>query len=247
MVTLDWDLDRTDGVTLVRAYVTAERPRRVRVANRLDGPVWPPRRRGQPAPGWDDDEFEGVVTPGDRLVVGYATPAPPDDPPVAVVGNEPATESEAGADGALSSPDEASTPAGVVRSLGDPVVPRDAVPIPDADAPQSSRDGGVSSRPGVAGRSHLGTTDGRRGTDTAEAAALVVPGAVRDWIRDLDRRLTAAERRQRRDGRDAALAAAVATDVRALDRAVDRLDALRARADGLDCGRRDREQAARQR
>ena len=90
MVTLDWETDRTDGVTLVRLYVTAEDRRRVRIENRLDGPVWPPREEGQPAAGWDDDTFEGVVAPDHRLVAGYATPAQPADPPAEVVTDEPA-------------------------------------------------------------------------------------------------------------------------------------------------------------
>jgi len=139
MVTLEWDLDRTDGVTLVRVYVAAQRARRVRVENRLDGPVWPPRSRGQPEAGWDDDGFEGVVAPTDRLVCGYATPAPPEEPPVELAVEEPA---DGRADGSSATtagiwdttvPTVESTPADVVRTLGNPVVPRDAVPVPDSD------------------------------------------------------------------------------------------------------------------
>jgi hypothetical protein len=199
MVTLDWDIERTDGVTLVRVYVTADWPRRVRVENRLDGPVWPPRRRGRPAAGWDDDGFEGIVTPENRLVAGYATPARPADPPVELVREEPAepgtdatpglagtdpgrlspapdggsadaTVDDAASGGATDTPvrlgspevgapaDAEPTPAGVVRSLGDPLVPRDAVPVPDpapaasddAEAdPRAQPDGDADSTPGA--------------------------------------------------------------------------------------------------
>jgi len=183
MVTLDCETERTDGVTLVRLYVTAEHRRRVRVENRLDGPVWPPRREGQPAAGWDGDTFEGVVAPDERLVAGYATPAPPADPPAEVVGDDPAapgtpagpvgveggertpadraraadggeTERAVGGsdvagvpslDGGTEGEREGDdpTPADVVRSLGDPVVPREAVPFPDVpeDGPDDAPDG----------------------------------------------------------------------------------------------------------
>ncbi|MFB6152094.1 MAG: hypothetical protein ABEJ40_09845, partial [Haloarculaceae archaeon] len=144
MVTLDWSLDRADGVTLVRLFVTAPGARRVRVENRLDGPVWPPRSQGRPAAGWDEDRFEGVVAAGERLVVGYATPARPEEPPAEVVADRPAGPDAATGpvtppDGDRPRPDDPTdpspaveaTPDGVVRSLGDPTVPRDAVPVPD--------------------------------------------------------------------------------------------------------------------
>jgi hypothetical protein len=143
MVTLEWDLDRTDGVTFVRAYVTAGRACRVRVENRLDGPVWPPRRRGQPAAGWDGDGFEGVAAPNARLVGGYATPAPPEEPPVELAVAEHVDEAPEQSVAVPNAPDVTvptveSTPAGVVRTLGNPLVPRDAVPVPE----QGDRDDG---------------------------------------------------------------------------------------------------------
>ena len=89
MVSLEWDVERTDGVTLVTLYVASERECRVRIANRLDGPVWPPRRRGQPAAGWDGDEYTGTVPADGRLTVGYATSAQPAEPPAEVVATGP--------------------------------------------------------------------------------------------------------------------------------------------------------------
>jgi hypothetical protein len=360
MVTLDWETDRTDGVTLVRLYVTAGDHRRVRIENRLDGPVWPPREEGQPAAGWNDDTFEGIVTPDHRLVAGYATPAQPTDPPVEVVADDPADAetppgpvggeaveagpasdrvtatdgggSEAGTlwrrdngDGRATGPehDESAgdepTPADVVRSLGDPVVPREAVPVPDtpddpdgrdvdttdereaestptptdesmaADAdgstsppdsdsqegPETPAFSGTASSGGesdVAAQDGSGTedaTDDGSGTDgpvddgsgTDESALpregvaaspdgasaprtdaeLVVPGAVRAWLRDVDRRLTAVERRRAARGieSDSTVQIAVAGDRRALARVADRVETLVGRAEAVERGARD--------
>jgi hypothetical protein len=358
MVTLDWETDRTDGVTLVRLYVTAEDRRRVRVENRLDGPVWPPREEGQPAAGWDDDAFEGVVTPDHRLVAGYATPAPPTEPPAEVVADDPAdagappgpvgaeaveadargdratatdggsggteagTRAETGmetlgqrdngdapANGPTGASDgEEPTPETVVRSLGDPVVPREAVPVPDAPADEASgdREGGSPGGPeaesaapspggsepergetdAARGEESVGVGDGGGGGDrdgdrnggkdgdgeggrdedetaveesTAEEdgeipehsgfppegpaqpqtdAELVVPGAVRAWLRDVDRRLAAVERRQAAEATDPdpTVQIAVAGDRRALASVADRVETLVGRAQALERG-----------
>lgn len=305
MATLDWELDRTDGVTLVRLYVTADHPRRVRVENRLDGPVWPPRRQGEPAAGWADDAFEGRVTPDDRLVMGYATPAPPDDdPPAAIVRDEPAaatttavTASDrlAGVDdhrvpaadgggGALESDAESpdgveQTPAGVVRELGDPTVPRDAVPVPDvhdgtnaktngsppAEGPDDS--GGDGNAPshdasrgvgngsadcdpvggdaaGGDGDGHAGGRPVDRGAGRQRASlstdhAPVVPHPVRAWLRDVERRLDAVERRGVATVEpDETLGVAVTADGRALARVARRVETLAERAERLQVERR---------
>jgi hypothetical protein len=111
--------------------------RRFRIGNRLDGPVWPPRREGVPAAGWDDGGYEGVVEAEDRRALGYASPLQsgespaeaedspaeaPSEPPAELVWTERAGDSE--------SPDAEATPEEVVRSLGDPRPPADAVPTP---------------------------------------------------------------------------------------------------------------------
>jgi len=354
MVTLDWETDRTEGVTLVRLYVTAENRRQVRIENRLDGPVWPPREEGQPAAGWDGDTFEGVVAPDHRLVAGYATPAPPADPPAEIVADDPAdtgtspgplgseaveacptddhptatdgggsgTEARAGtgtfgrrdngdtpADGPTGGSDEEEpTPEGVVRSLGDPVVPREAVPVPDAPEDEASvgregepsgrsEDGSATPSPdgpeperseAAVGRGEdaVGTggededrdpvgagnsvstadEDGDRdgdGIPAEESAAdengatperaefplegatqpqtdaeLVVPGAVRAWLRDVDRRLAAVERRQAAEATDPdpTVQIAVAGDRRALARVADRVETLVGRARAVERG-----------
>jgi len=369
MVTLDWETDRTDGVTLVRLYVTAEDRRRVRIENRLDGPVWPPREEGQPAAGWDDDAFEGVVAPDHRLVAGYATPAQPADPPAEVVDDDPAdaetapgpvgaeavqaggttdraTATDGGSSGGggtgtlgrrdngdgratgpetVESADDEPTPADVVRSLGDPVVPREAVPVPDAPDDAESREAAVredesavtpsderqdepvappsdestdaheeesvdpfeggagdESEPPSSGDTsgggefdagaHDGSVaedpveDGSGGAedDTGESddsassreravsppdgasaprtdAQLVVPGAVRAWLRDVDRRLAALERRRAAEGvePDSTVQIAVAGDRRALARVADRVETLVGRAEAVEREARD--------
>ncbi|MGB9987097.1 hypothetical protein [Salarchaeum japonicum] len=101
-------------VTLVMVLVEndAERERGVRVTNLLDGAVWPPRTNGVPEEGWSESGYEGVLAPGERRGIGYATPAPPDSNPVRV---EPI--------------ERRSAPKGTdpVRGLPDPRPPRDAL------------------------------------------------------------------------------------------------------------------------
>lgn len=128
---------RRGGVTLVAIRVEhdGEQRQRVRLANECAGPVWPPREEGLPAPGWDDGGWEGVLDPGERKPLGYATPGEPRDPPVTVAWTERAAEG----------PPDASE---AVAEFGDPRPPRDAVPEPDTALPESVRDwlGDVSAR-----------------------------------------------------------------------------------------------------
>jgi len=257
MASLAWDCVRTDGVTLVSLFITSEWECRVRVANRLDGPVWPPRRRGQPAAGWADGEFAGVVPADGRLVVGYATSARPADPPAELVATGPPDADEPDrtcrdCDGLAdereretAAPAVEETPAGVVRSLGDPVVPRDCVSLPEQT--EQSRRTGHSADPRRA--------DDRRGRErhTAEREpaesvpvdrssesrprpleppsddALLVPGTVRAWLRDVERRRDADGVAQTADLTDAAavdLTDAAAVDRRALAWVERRIDAV---------------------
>lgn len=197
MVTLDAETTREDGTTFVRVRVAgAAVPHRVRIDSCLDGPVWPPRSRGIPEPGWDDDGFGGVVPADAVLALGFASPAEPVDPPVALRESEPVTGHAGGstaaggredapgrarllpresggatdssgatraaeADGSPSATaaDGSPTAAAVLRSLGDPVPPRDAVPPGGGD-----RDTGDPDRTPAVG------TDGTSGA----------PGAVAD-------------------------------------------------------------------
>lgn len=153
MIELEWTVERCDRrsdgeagaasadcVTFVELLATNTTPdaRRVRIANLLDGEVWPPRRDGVPESGWDDGGFEGVVSAEETVALGYACPAEPATEPAA----EPAelrwseraaaTPDESDADERVSA-DGSADAADVVRALGDPRPPSDAVPAPGAE------------------------------------------------------------------------------------------------------------------
>lgn len=93
MPTLTVEAVRGDGVTFVELLVEADRPHRVRIESRLDGPVWPPRESGRPVDGWKD---RGVVTTVDAgtTAFGFATPARPAGQVAALVEAEPAPDRE---------------------------------------------------------------------------------------------------------------------------------------------------------
>ncbi len=80
MVDIEVDATRRNDVTFVRAVVFNDRrtPQLVRLKNRLDGPVWPPRHGAVTAPEWQGQTWEKVIEPGRRIGVGYASPAPPE-------------------------------------------------------------------------------------------------------------------------------------------------------------------------
>jgi hypothetical protein len=129
MARLDWHVTGEGGVTLVHLLVTSEATERIRIENRLDGPVWPPRSQGVPEKGWTGEGFEGVVAADERLVLGYACPADPTEPPARIAAAEPVDGD--GCEDSVSARD-------VVRTLGDPTPPRDAVPRDeDADSTQA--------------------------------------------------------------------------------------------------------------
>jgi len=140
MVRLTCTASRENGVTLVTGRV--ENPgdaRRVRLTSRLDGPLWPPRRQGVPADGWNDDGFECVLAADEVRPLGVASPAPPADPPLAVAETEPVdADDDGGVDPRVAVPAMDSTADGVVRTLGAPRPPRDAVPTPGVDGDTQS-------------------------------------------------------------------------------------------------------------
>jgi len=107
------------GVTFVSVIVANQTatPRRFRIENRLDGPLWAPRVQGVLAAGWDESGFEGVVAANATRALGYASPADPVDPPVELVSTDAADDSTDPLPGATD----------IVRSLGDPRPPADVV------------------------------------------------------------------------------------------------------------------------
>ncbi|MFB6137492.1 MAG: hypothetical protein ABEJ42_04020 [Halobacteriaceae archaeon] len=164
---LECDATAVGDVTLVECTVAGgDRRRHVRVENRLDGPVWPPRRRGRPVAGWTavdggvpedwaadghrskrddaaaDVAFEAVLAAGETLALGYATPAPPADPPVAV-------ETLATGDDVRGADERG--PADVLAAYGDPAPPRDAVPVLGEDSRGAPSPGETTAVPGAVG------------------------------------------------------------------------------------------------
>lgn len=143
MVRLSCTASRENGVTLVTGRV--ENPgdrRRVRLTSRLDGPLWPPRRQGVPARGWDDETFECVLAADEVRPLGVASPAPPADPPFVIEATEP-VDTDDGIAPRVAVPAVDPTPESVVRTLGAPRPPRDAVATPDPDGdPVAGGEGG---------------------------------------------------------------------------------------------------------
>jgi hypothetical protein len=192
MVRLECTHESLDGVTLVECRLASEVPEQVTLETTHEGPVWPPRRQGVPEAGWAGSEWSGLV-PADRpLALGYATPVEPDERPMRVVASEPASDAPA-------SPG----PRDVLRALGDPRPPRDAV---EPDGGQTITDAGPEPEPRPAERSPGGNPDStldaieRRleraerlaavdSVDEARVAVEAVGGieAVRGLVAQLDR------------------------------------------------------------
>jgi len=233
MVSLTCTASRTDGVTLVTGRLSSDHPCRVRVENCLDGPVWPPRDGGVPAAGWGEGGFETTLAADETRPLGYATPAAPADEPMCVVETtavDPDRADEFGSRGDV--PSVAAEPDAVVRELGDPCPPRDAVPLPDvpaetdgaAETPNEHADGsadGPETRAGAV--ADEATAHGR--SETGPAAALT------DLFAGVEERLDVAERLSGET--TLAAAAATVTGAEEFDGLGDVADRLAADADRL--------------
>ncbi len=199
MVSFSCSTTARDDVTLVTAVVRGEgERRRVRLANRLDGPIWPPRRQGFPEDGWDDRGVSVVVPATGRRAVGYASPAPPADPPLELVKSVPADEGKAPdrtPDFEFAALDSAGA---VVRELGDPSPPRDAVPLPDGEESDES-DNGHGTAGGEGDVTVRDATDASReratGAPSREARTPddAPPEPVAAWLDDAEARIDRAE------------------------------------------------------
>ncbi|ELZ76019.1 hypothetical protein C455_15378 [Haloferax larsenii JCM 13917] len=131
---MDFDVDVSvaDAVALVTVRFDNTTPvdQRVRLRNRLDGPVLPPRRSGVPEDGWDETGFEGVVPADSTLAVGYACAidASGDDgsslTPEDVVSVDVLGRDDSEAISQQASPEDA------IRELGPCRPPADVVPAP---------------------------------------------------------------------------------------------------------------------
>ncbi|MFC4359481.1 hypothetical protein ACFO0N_16175 [Halobium salinum] len=170
-VTVDWETDARDGVTLVTLVLDNDTPvpQRVQVSNRLDGPVSPPRSAGVPEPGWSREGYEGVVPADGRLALGYACPAPIEGSTPVELGavgpvdrgsgaSPPAGDARAGTASSadrhgLDDLDAAATAA--LRRVGSGRPPRDAIPT------ERGSDGSGSENENGAEGENPGGTDGR--------------------------------------------------------------------------------------
>lgn len=207
MAHLDCAHETLDGVTLVECRLACEAPERVTLETTHEAPIWPPRRQGVPEAGWDEHGWTGVVSPDRPVALGYATPADPDDPPMRIVDSEPAPEKR-----------EAPGPRDVLRALGDPRPPRDAV----------EPDGGR-------------TLDRGSRDQSSPGAERPTPGTIEDELDAIERRLDRAERLAAVDSVDAARSAvedeggiaAVRALVAQLERDRDTLEHLDARVAAL--------------
>jgi len=207
MVSFDCRAERVDGVTLVTATVgDIAEPTRITVRNCLDGPLWPPRRQGVPEAGWTEDGFEGVVGPGVHAL-GYAAPAAPGDQPAELVSSEPADSTAA--DERFDSADA------VIRELGDPSPPADAVPTPEpAQAADSlSRRSGLSAvEQGTEPRRPADQSPAESRIRSGQRSAQQLPDTVSQWLETVARRVDRAEQLAEADSLSAATAAVRAAD-----------------------------------
>ncbi|MEF8786228.1 MAG: hypothetical protein V5A45_09880 [Haloarculaceae archaeon] len=180
MVSLTCDTTTAGATTLVTLALSSAEPTHVRVENCLDGPVWPPRKQGVPAAGWDEEGFSGVVD--GRLALGYACPADPADQPAHIVEERPPAEGEE------------PTARSLVRELGDASPPRDAVgPTVDAVGSDPQDSGAGTDSPPSAVTAWLDEVEQRLvhadrldgATSVSEAAAAVDAVGGPDEIRTL--------------------------------------------------------------
>lgn len=231
----------TGGVALVEVRLRNRTPvaRRARVENRLDGPVLPPRTEGVPEAGWDRAGVSVVVPPHETQPLGYACPldtgpdgtadSPPTDPPAAVVADERAPEptgaprrADAGARLPARDDTDRSVEA-VVRGLGRPAPPRDAVPAPAAGSSGDADAEADTDSPAITGEVDADTdspailddadadSDGLAIPDDADPGAAAehpdhdtssddlapedtLPPPVAAWLAGVERRVEATER-----------------------------------------------------
>ncbi|WP_332897380.1 DUF7857 domain-containing protein [Haladaptatus sp. CMSO5] len=178
MVELEWTLREQEGVCLVELRVAnpTKTAVRVRIANELPAPLWPPRSAGLPVSGWDDGGWEGLIAAGTAVALGYAAPAPSVEPPATVVLEE---RTESTAETAYDSP------SAVVQALGDATPPRDAVPVEGATDPTEQR------QPNEPHASEAPSPPERAGQQSPPVS---LPPAVSEWLSAVERDVARAER-----------------------------------------------------
>lgn len=129
MVELEWRTASRGTVSFVAATLDNRRSQtgvdahEVHADVRIDGELWPPCVDGHPAPEWDDDALQVTVPVGSTRGIGAAGRGTFGSPPIEIVHVEPA-------EGGRSTPDSVD----VLRALGDPTPPREAIPIPRGES-----------------------------------------------------------------------------------------------------------------
>ncbi|WP_313693308.1 hypothetical protein [Halorarum halobium] len=245
-VSLSADATVAAGVALVSLDVRNPTPvaRQVRIVNRLDGPVLPPRRNGVPETGWDEDGVTAVLDAGESISLGYACP----------LGEREATVPTAKlAD--VGDPDGSreAVATRARRELGAFRPPRDAVPDGTALDVVPPRDGHESgaSEPDATVPDLEATVPERKTTETERTVAedlppSAIPDSVLDWLEDAATRIELAERLTDASVADAtdaladgdrdpkALPLAVEADAEALRSVGERTETLAGRAEATD-------------
>lgn len=195
---LEWSQRHKAGVALVSVRLRNETglDRRVRLQNRLAGPVLPPRTEGVPEAGWDWDGVTVRVPAGETVALGYACP-------VADAGGDAEADQSVGSNGercgdpplviADVGPPAATSPGAnhAVRRLGDPRPPRAVVA--DDETPGSD-----TWLPEV--RDRVAAADHLEGASVVEAAAVLESTDAVGDVAELETALAADERALRRVG-----------------------------------------------
>ncbi len=220
-VQLSWTVEDVDGIRFVACRVRNDTavPRRVRVDSCLDGPVLPPRRSGVAEAGWDRDGVTVRLGPHERRGLGFASPAPPVDPPVTLV-ETGAVVDDAGRDRAASTP----TASDAVQRLGAHRPPRaavaagpdrpatvesrgadDTLAVAEADGSDSSSDPPVALAVELAGDASVAESIDSRGNDAdsrgddARGRPEISLERIEAWIDAVDQRVARAERLEEAD------------------------------------------------
>lgn len=239
---MDCDCAVTTAAGVAFVGITLRNPtpvaRRVRVENRLAGPLLPPRTAGVPDAGWGETGVSVVVQPHESRPLGYACPldteaddaasdpqfADPQlaDPPVEVVADERVSGSDETAhrsttdDSRSATDDTHRSVHAVVRDLGRPAPPRDAVPVPDlGSVAESDAETDADTEPVIdaldtaADRETITgyettdsldppddheTGDSPDTPDDHETPADTLPPPVAAWLAEIERRIETAER-----------------------------------------------------
>ena len=191
--TAQWETTRAARTTFVTVQVTNAhtRERTVRIENRLDGDVRPPRRRGVAERGWDTDGVTRTVPAGETVSVGYACDAPAVEPPISLEAVSHGTAEASPVERALRSLDDHAPPraalsagSGTPKQSGsstgsetgetaansgssDPSPPDDASPGADSGAARSPTADSETTSTDVAAGNHRGVGDAE--ADDADA------------------------------------------------------------------------------